>query len=130
MPVLEPNDIEAMPAGTYLICMALIWKNRQGENRGTSKHLEITVCDTVLFDRVEESNQLLPLSDPGRFGDYWHKVWEGSFTEDRKRFEFKIKYYTVTGCDTIPPRPDRNKNEDHLDRRPESKRAHEVGHGV
>lgn len=95
VPVLEAGEVAELPPGAYLICMALVWKNSNGENRGVSRHLEITLCDDVIFDRVEESNTLLPLADPGRFGTYWHKIWEGSFTEERKRFEFKVKYYTV-----------------------------------
>ncbi len=91
---LKPND-------SYYINIHLIWKNNKGEKRGTSIQQLITLSELFIFDRVEESNQLLELVNFNQFREYWHKVWEGRFSEDFKRYELRAKYYYILKPDNM-----------------------------
>jgi hypothetical protein len=42
---------------------------------------------------VEASSELIPLNDVDRFRTYWHKVWQGRFDDQVKRFALECKYY-------------------------------------
>ena len=95
-PRLDQADASTLaPGKDYLVCVALIWKNRAGDKRGTSMQQRISLVGPYVFDRVEESSELIPLNDVTRFRSYWHKIWQGSFTDEVKRFVFQCKYYTV-----------------------------------
>jgi hypothetical protein len=53
----------------------------------------ITLVGEYLFDRVEGTGNKVPLNDVDRFRPYWHKVWEGKFSERVRRINFDCKYY-------------------------------------
>jgi len=82
----------------YLICITLVWQGRSKEtgNRiwlGTSTLQLISLVGEYLFDRVEGTGEKVALNDVERFRPYWHKVWQGSFTDDLRRMTFECKYY-------------------------------------
>lgn len=82
----------------YLICVSLVWEGRSKKTQkvmqlGTSTMQLITLVGEYLFDRVEGTGQTVPLNDVDRFRSYWHKVWQGDFTEDVRRISFDCKYY-------------------------------------
>lgn len=83
---LAPNE-------DYLVCAALIWKNKSGRKIGTSMTQLITTVGEYSFDRVEESGDLIPLNDVGKHREVWHKIWQGSFSRERRRVGFDCKYY-------------------------------------
>ncbi|MFW5774743.1 MAG: hypothetical protein ACOCW2_00515 [Chitinivibrionales bacterium] len=96
VPAFDPRETMQLVAGKeYLVCVALIWKNSRGKSVGTSRQQKIAVVNQYSFDRVEEAGELIPLRDVSLFRPYWHKVWQGSFKDELKRFEFNCKYYTV-----------------------------------
>jgi hypothetical protein len=96
VPRFEAEDVRDLEAGRdYLLTVALVWQNRAGKKRGTSRQQKFSLVGPYSFDRVEESSQLIPLNDGDRYRHYWHKIWQGSFSEETKRFEFQCKYYTV-----------------------------------
>ena len=93
-PTLDEAQVRTLqPDKDYLICLALVWKNRAGKNRGTSIKQKITLVSEYVFDHVQESGELIPLNDVARFREFWHKVWQGNFEDDLKRYELDCKYY-------------------------------------
>lgn len=88
------------PGSDYNVCVTLVWKNRDGRKRGTSIQQQFTLLGDYAFDRVEDSGQLLPLTDADRYRDYWHKIWEGRFTRDSKHLDVHVKYFYVLKPDT------------------------------
>ncbi|MGY1705705.1 hypothetical protein ACI79C_14140 [Geodermatophilus sp. SYSU D00697] len=70
-------DVPVPPGRDALVTVALVWRNAQGRPRGTSVQQRITVAGDLLFDRVEESGELIPLADPDQHRELWHRVWEG-----------------------------------------------------
>jgi hypothetical protein len=94
VPRLAASDLSKLERGEeYLVCASLVWKRKDGEKLGASVSQLVTLVGEFSFDRVEESSELIPLDDVSRFRDYWHKVWEGDFEENRRRFAFDAKYY-------------------------------------
>ncbi len=94
VPALDETDSQSLQAGTeYLVKAVLVWKNRQGKKRGTSITQQVTLAPTYLFDRVEESGEAIPLNDATQYRAFWHKIWGGRFTDERKRFVWDSKYY-------------------------------------
>ncbi len=83
---LAPNE-------DYLVCAALVWRNKSGKKIGTSMTQLITLVGEYSFDRVEEAGALIPLNDVGKHREVWHKVWQGSFSKERRRLGFDCKYY-------------------------------------
>jgi hypothetical protein len=88
---LAPNE-------EYLVCVTLVWqgrskKTKQVKRLGTSTMQLITLVGEYLFDRVEGTGKTVPLNDVDRHRSYWHKVWQGQFTEDVRRMNFECKYY-------------------------------------
>jgi hypothetical protein len=53
----------------------------------------MTLVGEYSFDRIEAAGQTVPLNDVDRFRPYWHKVWQGDFTNDLRQIEFQCKYY-------------------------------------
>jgi hypothetical protein len=95
-PQVSEEESQRLPAnGDYLVCATLVWKNKEGQSRGTSMQQEITLMSELTFDRIEESSELIPLKDPERFRDYWHRVWEGAFDDGIKKVELDARYYFV-----------------------------------
>jgi hypothetical protein len=93
--VSENEALRLIPNRAYLVCVELVWKNKQGDKRGTSIQQEVTLVGACTFDRIDESSELMPLDDPDRFRDYWHRIWEGAFESGIKRIELDAKYYYV-----------------------------------
>ncbi len=89
--VLSPNQ-------EYLVCAALLWQGRDKSTKkqkrlGTSMTQLITLVGDYCFDRIEGTAEVVPLNDVDRFRDYWHKVWERSFSESVGRISLDCKYY-------------------------------------
>lgn len=96
VPTVNTLQIKGMEVNKdYLVCVAVIWKNKRGQHRGSSIQQKISLVGEYTFDRVEDSSQLIPLNDMVRYREFWHKVWHGNFTDDKKRYEFDSKYYYV-----------------------------------
>jgi hypothetical protein len=100
----------------YLFCVALVWKDKKGERIGTRRHGMFAYVGEYVFDRVEAStdpapappsadaeldltepapntNDPIPLSDAQAYREFWHKVWEGPFTDDVRTRRIELKYY-------------------------------------
>jgi len=94
VPGLEDYDVkDLLPDREYQISCTLVWKNKSGQYRGTSVTQMISLVSSYSFDRVEESTEIFPLNDVSTFREFWHKVWEGQFTREKKRFTYDCKYY-------------------------------------
>jgi hypothetical protein len=94
VPALSEAQVRTLqPDKDYLICLLLVWKNRSGARRGASIKQKISLVSEYVFDRVEESSQLIPLNDVTRFREFWHRIWAGNFSDDVKRFVLDCKYY-------------------------------------
>lgn len=85
---LKPNE-------DYLVTIALSWKGKSGKRLGTSMTQMITLVDEFAFDRVEESNELIPLNDVSKYREFWHRAWETTFTKKERRFDLDCEYVYV-----------------------------------
>jgi hypothetical protein len=97
--VSETEALRLTPNRAYLVCVELVWKNKRGEKRGTSVQQEISLLGTYTFDRIDETSELIPLDDPDRFRDYWHRIWEGTFEDGIKRIELDARYYYILAAE-------------------------------
>lgn len=101
VPKISKEQLKKLaPNHEYLVCVTLVWQGRSKKTKqikrlGTSTMQLITLVGEYLFDRVEGTGQTVPLNDVERFRPYWHKVWQGDFTEDVRRMNFECKYYYV-----------------------------------
>ena len=98
VPRLDESHVRSLqPGRDYLVTAFLTWQNRAGEERGSSIQQRISLVGDAVFDRVEESGELLPADDVDRHRSLWHKIWQASATEEKRRFEITCKYYYVLG---------------------------------
>jgi hypothetical protein len=99
VPKISKEQLKKLaPNHEYLVCVTLVWQGRSKKTQqikrlGTSTMQLITLVGEYLFDRVEGTGETVPLNDVERFRPYWHKVWQGDFTEDVRRMSFECKYY-------------------------------------
>ena len=89
--MLEPNE-------DYLVTAVLAWKGRSRRNRGkkrigTSMTQMITLMRDYCFDRIEGAAETVALNDVDRYRSYWHKVWQGQISRQRRRLNLDCKYY-------------------------------------
>jgi hypothetical protein len=99
VPKLSKEQLKALRANEeYIVCVNLVWQGRS-KKTGEIKHLGtstlklMTLVGEYLFDRVEGTSETIALNDVDRHRPYWHKVWQGDFTEDLRRMSFECKYY-------------------------------------
>jgi hypothetical protein len=81
-PAVPWSALSRLRAGEdYLLGFALSWPGKQGQRkRGTAVSQLITLVKDYAFDRVEEASpKLVPLADPTRDRDYWHRIWDQTF---------------------------------------------------
>lgn len=91
---LSADELARFKASTaYLFCIHLVWRNRSGEKRGTSRQAEVTVTSGAVFDRIDEGGDLIPLKDPQKFADHWHKIWQDRFTREVSQHVIEARYY-------------------------------------
>jgi hypothetical protein len=96
VPTVTETESARMTANRdYIVCATLVWKNKEGQARGTSMQQEITLAGEYTYDRIDESSELIPLDDAERFRDYWHRIWEGTMEDGVKRIELDAKYYFI-----------------------------------
>ncbi|HKK77709.1 MAG TPA: hypothetical protein VJ953_21700 [Saprospiraceae bacterium] len=97
--ILEPAELKALPANQDLkIEVSFLWKSsKSGKNLGVFKNHYITLIDDYSFDRIGETvGEPIPLNDLVKYRPFWHKVWEGGYTDSRRwEIDFNIKYYYV-----------------------------------
>jgi len=85
---LEPNQ-------DYMVVATLLWRNKKGNQVGTSMQQGITLIGEYSFDRVEESGEPIPASDFDQYRDLWHKIWEGGFGTGTHSARLDCCYYLV-----------------------------------
>ena len=96
VPRLAAQDLtKLVPGEDYLVNAHLVWKNKSGEKIGVMTTQAITVVGEFTFDSVEQAGTPVALNDVDRYRDFWHKVWQDSFTRDLSHVEFEVKYYYV-----------------------------------
>lgn len=108
MPRIGPETTNTLEAGkSYIIIFTLLWRNQQRQLRGAPIQQSLTVMDNYLFDRVQESGDLMPLSDKNTWGDYWHQIWQHDFDSEIRRADVNSRYYlTLTSDDNSNARMD------------------------
>jgi len=93
-PKFQWSRLSSLKAGDdYILNISLTWKNKQGKRRGTSHALLFRLAPDYSFDHVEEAGELLPLNDPTLYRDYWHKIWQTTFTPVYKKQTWHCRYY-------------------------------------
>lgn len=94
MPKLTAGELSALsPNGEYLACFDLVWQTRSKKKLGANLSYLITLIGDYCFDRVGESSEPIALNDVDRFRPYWHKAWQGSFSQGLRRSTWDCKYY-------------------------------------
>lgn len=104
IPRIEANITQSLaPQQDYIVVLTLLWHNNKGQLRGTSVQHSISLMSEYRFDRVEESGELIPLTDREAFRDYWHQIWEAAFDKETRRVDIQTRYYL-----TLAPERTRN----------------------
>jgi hypothetical protein len=91
------------PGVEHLVTAHLCWRTRAGKKLGTSITQLVTIIGELMYGRTGEGGPLVPLNDVERHRDYWHKVWQGTFTSAMRSVDFDCKYYMAL-------EPDRDRN--------------------
>jgi hypothetical protein len=94
-PVPQLTNQEAAtlkPGEDYLITMTLVWKGKGGRRLGATMTQLVTMVGRYTFDQVEQSTDVIPLSDVEADREFWHKAWQGTFAADRRKIVFNCKY--------------------------------------
>lgn len=95
-PTLSAESLASLRAGeAFLVCAYLLWRDGRKQRLGTSRSQLITLVGRYGFDRMEDDGALIPLGDVVKHRDYWHKVWQGSFSSDFRRLSLECKYYVA-----------------------------------
>jgi hypothetical protein len=103
-PRLSSADAAKLRPGTeYLLTAHLVWPARAGEKVGTSITQLVTMVGEYTYGRTAEAGPVVPLNDIEQDRDYWHKIWQGTFTREMRSVEFDCKYYFA-----LEPERDRN----------------------
>lgn len=94
LPKLTAGELKTLPInGEYLVCFDLVWQTRSKQKLGTNLSYLITLIGDYCFDRVGESSEPIALNDVDQFRPYWHKAWQGSFSQGLRRRTWDCKYY-------------------------------------
>jgi len=99
MPKLSPERMRSLqPNEEYLVCVVLVWQGKSKQTKakkiiGTSMSQLITLVGEYCFDRIEGAAEVIPLNDVNKFRPYWHKIWEGKFSQSMRRITLDCKYY-------------------------------------
>lgn len=102
-----PEESEVLPANVDLkLEITARWQGK--DNRtvfGTMKNQFITLVDDVVFDEVgEKVGETILLNDVVEHRPYWHKVWEGGYSESRRwHIEFDARYFYAVDTDADEP---------------------------
>lgn len=102
VPEFKAEDLHSLQSGhDYLVKTELMWKNKSGQRIGTTTTQTIRIIGHYTFDGVREGKQIVPLNDIDKFREYWHKIWQDSFSKEVARREYECKYYYVLKPDLI-----------------------------
>jgi hypothetical protein len=94
VPRLSTGEMGALvPGAEYLVCAYLVWQTKQGERIGASRTQSVHMVGEYTYQGVETGGEIVPLNDVEKFRPYWHKVWQESFTREKRRWEWDCKYY-------------------------------------
>lgn len=93
-PRLPREVVDALPAGReVLVTATLVFAGRGGERLGTSRSQLVSTAGAYLFERMGGEGRAFPLDDVERHRDWWHKVWQASFSDEDRSFDLECKYY-------------------------------------
>lgn len=93
VPLLPKAEAEKLRAGeSYLVVMTLLWRSKGGTRLGTSMTQLISMVGRYTFDRVEQTAEVVPLSDVEANRVFWHKAWQGSFSKERRKLVLNCRY--------------------------------------
>lgn len=80
------------PGEEYIVKAIMVWKNKRGAARGTSKSQLITIISDAIFDRVEDPVGKVTIADKNKYPAFSHKVWQNSFSKNLRRITFQCRY--------------------------------------
>ncbi|MDJ0702776.1 MAG: hypothetical protein QNJ46_05800 [Leptolyngbyaceae cyanobacterium MO_188.B28] len=107
VPRISREQLEQLtPNEDYLVTVVLAWTGRSRRQReeqrtgrrrrkrlGSSMTQMITLVRDYCFDRIEGQAETVALNDVDRYRAYWHKVWQGRLSKQRRRLTLDCKYY-------------------------------------
>jgi hypothetical protein len=92
-----PEESVNLPVNQDLkVEITALWRGKnQGKVYGTVKNQFITLVKAAIFDRIgEKVGASIPLNDIVQHRTFWHKVWQGGYTDSRRwNIDFDAKYY-------------------------------------
>ncbi len=130
---ISPQEAAVLPVNKDIkLELSFIWKsNRTGKNVGTFKIHHFTLVDQYVFDRFGESQGTpIALNDLAQHRTFWHKVWEGGFSQSKHwEVDFDIKYIyaldlnekAISKLETVRKITEDNAKEGEIPRRREMK---------
>ena len=102
-----PEESANLPVNTDLkVEITIVWHGKQpGNVYGTIKNQFITLVKAAIFDRIGDSvGDSIPLNDIVQHRRFWHKVWQGGYTESRRwNIDFDAKYYYALDLVEVEP---------------------------
>lgn len=102
-----PEESQNLPVNTDLkVEIAFLWPGRDRHKvYGVVKNQFVTLVKEAIFDRIgEKVGPSIPLNDISLHRPFWHKVWEGGYTESRRwHIEFDAKYYYAVDFEADEP---------------------------
>lgn len=102
---LTPNETTHFPKNKDLkIELSFIWQSpRNKANRGVLKNHLFCLTDDYIFDRIgDKVGADIPLNDIVQHRPFWHKVWEGGFTNSQRwEVDFDVKYYYALNLEEV-----------------------------
>ena len=95
--VLTQAEAKALPTNKDIkMELSFIWRGSNSKkNRGAFKIHHFTIAEEYVFDRIgEKLGEPIPLNDLVKHRAFWHKVWEGGFTNHKRwEIDLDVKYY-------------------------------------
>ena len=89
------EEIKDLPVNNdLLVCLALVWRDKNKQVKGTRKCHAIMMTSGYLFDGTQSViKSAIPLNNITEHREFWHKIWEGRAPAGRKRTNIDCKYF-------------------------------------
>lgn len=96
--VLTKEETKKIPCNRELnFEVAHIWKASSGENIGVFKSHFVYFIDEYVYDKIgKKVGENHHLNDLTQHRKFWHKIWQGGFSESRRwEIDYNLKYYYI-----------------------------------
>ncbi|WP_028067994.1 hypothetical protein [Solirubrobacter soli] len=83
------------PGEEHVLCVYLLFDTGSGRTLGLNAMLPFTPVGEYAFDGVTgtDEGRTFALNDVDAHREYWHKVWQGTLSDETFRYQYECKYY-------------------------------------